>query len=197
MPICICCLVQPTAANSFLEKKRGRGVLLFWNCSEVACSLLLPSVWFLPLLPTVSQLTVGRSGDWQTRAACTVTRTQAPPGRGWSLYPVSMSPELLTGTGSWRPTLSAGGRIFCLDKPSSSDPYTLLLRLVPLRGRSAGRLYPDPLRPPVPAPSSDRHGSAGARHAGIRRFRLHPVLRTMAHALHVHHLCVSKTAKLG
>lgn len=48
-----------------------------------------------------------------------------------------------------------------------------------------------PSRPAAPAAPAERHGRAGARHAGSGRVRLHPVLRAVADALHVHHLCVS------
>lgn len=54
-----------------------------------------------------------------------------------------------------------------------------------------------PSRPAAPAAPAERHGRAGARHAGSGRVRLHPVLRAVADALHVHHLCVSAKLTLA
>lgn len=150
--------------------------------------------------PSVGQLTVGRSGDCQTRQTPetrTVTRTPAPPGRGRSLCPPL--PEPLTRTGfltppavSWRPDhwpkqtelVAPRGGPSNSAPPIGPTPRPVSWSILP-------RACVTPSRPPAPAAPADRHGSAGARHAGPGRVRLHPVLRAVADALHVHHLCVS------
>lgn len=112
--------------------------------------------------------------DWQDRETSTVTSST---GLGW--VPCPCQPD-------WFLTFRAG----------VSGRATLCSEEDDL-----GRAKPLPVthaRTPADSRTSpDRHGCPGAGHAGNRRVRLHPVLRSVAHAPHVHHLCVSQAARLG
>lgn len=65
------------------------------------------------------------------------------------------------------------------------------------KSRAEPSLPPAPNRASVDAarPGPARHGPPGARHAGDRLVRLHPLLRPLAHARRVHHLRVSRAGE--
>lgn len=97
-------------------------------------------------------------------------------------------------TGSWRSALlSVWGWHFVRRKTTSVDHPTPPRSAPPHHHRSAA----EPAPASTVSPHTDRHGGVVTRHARNRSFRLHPVLRPVVYALHVHHLRVSLARKLS